>query len=79
MLVGHVKGHSGKAEKKMPASLRLVLPLEVCMSDTWISLYTFIKYLSCYVVIQELMKTANSYKYSRYIIALMYVTEKFGL
>lgn len=44
MLVGQVKGHSAKAEEKMPASLRLVLPLEVYMSATWISLYTFIKY-----------------------------------
>lgn len=57
MLVGQVKGHSAKAEEKMPASLRLVLPLEVYMSGTWISLYTFIKYWSCYAVIQELMET----------------------
>lgn len=44
MPVGQVKGHSAIAEEKMLASLRLVLPLEVYMSATWISLYTFIKY-----------------------------------
>ena len=44
MLVGQVKGHSTKVEEKMLASLRLVLPLEIYMSATWISLHTFIKY-----------------------------------
>lgn len=57
MLVGQVKGHSAKAEEKMLASLRLVLPLEVYMSATWISLHTFIKYYSYHVVIQQVMKT----------------------
>lgn len=37
MLVGQVKGHSTKTEEKMLASLRLVLPLEVYVSATWIS------------------------------------------
>lgn len=44
MLVGQVKGHSTEAEEESLASLRLVLPLEVYMSATWISLHTFIKY-----------------------------------
>lgn len=44
MLVGQIKGHSAKAEEKMPASLSLVLPLEVYMSATWTSLYTFIEH-----------------------------------
>jgi len=38
MLVGQVKGHSAKAEEKILANLRLVLPLEIYMSATWISL-----------------------------------------
>lgn len=57
MLVGQVKGHSTEAQEKSLASLRLVLPLEVYMSATWISLHAFIKYESYHVVIEELMKT----------------------
>lgn len=44
MLVGQVKGHLVKAAEKKLASLGLVLPLEVYMSATWISLHAFIKY-----------------------------------
>lgn len=57
----------------MPASLRLGLPLEVYMSATWISLYTFVKHWSHSGISENCV---NPCKYSGYIMVLMDVTEK---